>query len=216
MIKAVIFDWDGTLADNLHYHFLAFKEALHGKIDLKPLDLYIREGGRSFDIVSDLLKSKDTDIDDISEIKEVVETSRKIYKKLAGGLKMKPAGRELIMRLKKHGFKIGLVTGSYRKSVCIHLTPDEMELFDHIVTADETKNPKPSPQPYLLCMRALGIEPGESVVIENAPLGIDSAKSAGMLCIAITSTLPEKYLLKADFVVPDLLKAGMVIDKLLE
>ncbi len=73
-----------------------------------------------------------------------------------------------------------------------------VNLFDITVTGDEVKNGKPAPEPFLKALRKLKIEPWEAVVIENAPFGIQSAKKAGLFCIAIETSLPRKFLRKAD------------------
>ena len=89
-----------------------------------------------------------------------------------------------------------------------------MALFDFIQTGDETEKPKPDPEPYLKCAKGLGITPDEAVVIENAPLGVESAKSAGMICIALTSTVGAEYLRRADFVIGGLKDAEEIIGRL--
>ena len=59
----------------------------------------------------------------------------------------------------------------------------------------------------------LGIIPRVCLVLENAPLGIESAKNAGMTCIAVTSTLEKKYLNKADRVVSNIIKIQEILEK---
>ena len=201
MIKAVIFDWDGTLADSLKYHYEAYKVALKPFMDLKPEDIYKREGGKTMDILSDLLRN--TQIDDY-EMKRLVERKQTYYKDNAVSIRMLSGGKKLIKKLRKLNFKIGLATGAHREGLMTSLRKSEVELFDHIITADETNKSKPNPEPYLNTMKALGVKPEETVIIENAPLGVESAKSAGSLCIAITSTVTKEDLKRADFVVESL------------
>jgi beta-phosphoglucomutase len=73
--------------------------------------------------------------------------------------------------------------------------------MDVIITGDKVYNCKPHPEPYLNAAKALSVGPLECVVVENAPVGIESAKSAGMYCIAICSTLERRYLEKADMII---------------
>ncbi|MGE5437612.1 MAG: HAD family hydrolase, partial [Syntrophothermus sp.] len=73
--------------------------------------------------------------------------------------------------------------------------------FDVIVSGEDVHKAKPNPDPYLTAQKELGMAINECVVIENAPLGIESAKAAGMICIAIESTLGKEYLQKADFLI---------------
>ena len=77
------------------------------------------------------------------------------------------------------------------------------DFFQEIVTSDDVSETKPSPQPYSLAASLLETEPEECIVIENAPLGIRSGKSAGMKVIGLTTTLSSHYLKEADVVVGD-------------
>jgi beta-phosphoglucomutase len=72
--------------------------------------------------------------------------------------------------------------------------------FDFIITGDEVPRAKPFPDPYLTAAHHLGILPEQCMVVENAPLGIEAAKNAGMYCVAIATTLGEEYLTAADLI----------------
>ena len=89
------------------------------------------------------------------------------------------------------------------------LGPDQRACFDFILTGDEIERAKPDPEPYLTAARRIGLEPGECIVIENAPLGIEAAKAAGMQCIAVESTLKRDHLGSADYIFKDI---GELID----
>src|SRR5215217_2540193 len=73
-----------------------------------------------------------------------------------------------------------------------------------LVTADDVENGKPHPEPYARAAAALGVDPGECVVVEDAPAGITAAKRAGMRVIAVTTTYPAAALGDADLVVASL------------
>jgi mannitol-1-/sugar-/sorbitol-6-phosphatase len=70
-----------------------------------------------------------------------------------------------------------------------------------LVTADDVTNGKPDPEPYARAAEALGVAPGECVVVEDAPAGITAAKRAGMRVIAVTTTYDADALGEADVVV---------------
>ena len=76
--------------------------------------------------------------------------------------------------------------------------------FDTIVTGDLVKKGKPHPESFLKAAKSLNLKPFQCLVIENAPLGIKSAKAAGMYCLAITTSLPKAYLKEANTVVNSL------------
>ena len=211
MIKAVVFDWNGTLVDDMAIHFKAFREVLRGMADIEPIDIYLSEGKMSIDIISDLAPGASRE-----EVLKAWKEKERIYKENSRGIRMLASGRELVQRLKGDGLKVGLVTGTRRSSLSHVLTRQEMSMFDHITTADETRKSKPDPEPYIRCIEDLRVSPGESIAVENAPLGVESAKAAGMLCIAITSTLPARYLARADSVVASLDEAGSAIESMIK
>ncbi len=76
-----------------------------------------------------------------------------------------------------------------------------LDRFTAIVCGEDTAEGKPSPQPYLRGAEKLGVRPEECIVIENAPIGIESAKRAGAYCIALCTTVPRQHLAHADEVV---------------
>jgi beta-phosphoglucomutase len=208
MIKAVIFDYDGTLMDNMHIHFESFQKALGGRKKIKERDLFLLEGGKVFPITSRLVK--DLNLNEY-EIRNIISRKHEIYEKAVNGLKMRPDALELIKKLRKLGYGIGLATGSPREIVEISIPPEELALFGHLTTSDETRKPKPDPEPYLKCAAGLGVRPEECVAIENSPLGVESAKGAGMICIALTSTLGKDELERADFIIDGLDEAWGII-----
>jgi beta-phosphoglucomutase len=73
------------------------------------------------------------------------------------------------------------------------------ELFDVIITSEDTKNGKPAPDPYLMAIEKCGISKDNCYVVENGPLGIESAVNSGLTCLAVrgNSPLPESALKKA-------------------
>ena len=88
------------------------------------------------------------------------------------------------------------------------LDPSILNEFNTVITGDKIDRGKPFPDPYLMAAKELGLEPSECLVVENAPVGIEAAKNAGMYCIAITSTLDKKYLSKADKIIGNFFDAA--------
>ncbi len=70
-----------------------------------------------------------------------------------------------------------------------------------IVAADDVAIGKPNPEPYLLALERLGLEPSEAVALEDTEAGIASAKSAGLRCFAVRGTLPDSRLARANGIV---------------
>jgi beta-phosphoglucomutase len=123
---------------------------------------------------------------------------------------------ELIESLKNKGIKIGLVTGADKHRILESVPKNFVSQFDVLVTSDDIANTKPSPEPYVKAAKLLKAESKDCIVLENAPLGIQAAKAAGMFVIAFKSTLPECYLSNADLIlesIVDLLKLVEINNK---
>ena len=76
-------------------------------------------------------------------------------------------------------------------------------IFDVIVTFEDCEKRKPHPESYLITAKKLNLNPDDCIVIEDSPVGIESAKKAGMKCIAVLNKYTKKQ---------DLSKADIIID----
>ncbi|MBC8472844.1 MAG: HAD family phosphatase [Planctomycetes bacterium] len=101
-------------------------------------------------------------------------------------------------------FKLGLVSGADLKRLTKTVPDDFFRRFKAVISGDKVNNPKPHPEPYIAAAKELFVPPLECLVVENAPLGIESAKRAGMRCIAVCSTLKRNLISDADFIVDDI------------
>lgn len=94
--------------------------------------------------------------------------------------------------------KFAIATSSSLRLASARLAEAGLPLPRTIVTADDVRRGKPDPEPYLAAARILGIEPGTCVVVEDAPVGIEAAKAAGMKVVAVETTHPAACLSAAD------------------
>ena len=120
---------------------------------------------------------------------------------------------EFLRCLKNKGYLLAIVTGTPMPQLKKILPAKIQFLFDTIVTGDLVKKGKPYPDPFLKAAKDLNLKPSQCLVIENAPLGIRSAKAARMFCVAITTSLPKEYLQMADVVVDKLEDITGLIEK---
>jgi len=196
MIKAVIFDFDGVIADTMDNNFLAWCWALeyNNFSNLAKFDFFLLEGKDRFEIASALTGSSSTEM-----IAKLVAAKDDYYRSNFRCV-IFPYVLEILTFLKDNNIKIGLVTGASRMRIQHSLIDNSIDIFDCVITADDTLEHKPSPVPYLTAIENLNIKPSETIVIENAVLGIESAVLAGANCFALTTTMPETYLNKADLV----------------
>ena len=131
--------------------------------------------------------------------------------------KLYPSVTTLIDNLAENQIPIGIVTAAHKDRILKTVPGTFLEKFNALVTGDMTDKGKPFPDPYLKGCGALGISPEQCIVIENAPLGIQSAIAANAYCIAICSTLKSSFLQAADEIVDsfDQLRDLEVIENLL-
>lgn len=213
MIKAVLFDFDGVLVGSMSYHVKAWQIAFNEyNIHVKPNVVLLDEGSRSKELARKIFKDWNHDIPE-EELKAFVSKKQKIYRKITKA-KLLHGVKTFISFLKQQDIKIGLVTGSARLNVESTLPPYIAEKFDIIITGDDIHDGKPSPEAYLKAAHELNVEPNQCLVIENAPLGIQAAKNAGMKVVALTTTLDRGYLKEADFIARNLVELAAQWDYL--
>jgi beta-phosphoglucomutase len=210
--RAVIFDMDGVIVDSMPYHFLAWYEALRPfGIRAGCFDVYSKEGEKwQKTLKYFLIKAKIKPTRAI--LKKIFSHRHRIFRSYFKRFIFKGV-KELLICIKKRNYLLGLVTGTPTEELKEILPKGIYDLFDCIVAGDLVKKGKPHPQPYLKASLFLGVKPKECVVVENAPFGIQSAKRAGMFCIALTTSLPREYLLNADIIVDNLEEIPEIIDK---
>ena len=204
MIKGVLFDLDGVIVDTLHYHYLAWRDMFEkrGGIVNKHTVL-LHEGRSSREILPILIEETGVSIPE-EERARFIEDKREYYRTIVQ-VRYYAKAFEVIDKLRERGFKVALVTACALKNMQHSLNEEQQTHFDFIITGDEVPRAKPFPDPYLTAARQLGLRPEECAVVENAPLGIESAKHAGMCCIAIETTLGRDYLNAADYVLQDII-----------
>ncbi len=203
MIKGILFDLDGVIVDTLHYHYLAWKKMFekHGAT-MDEHTILLHEGRNSYEILPILLKETGVSIPE-EDWSQFIEEKRAYYRTIVQ-VGYYPKAFEVIDEMRKRGFRVALVTACALKNMQHSLNQDRQKHFDFIITGDEITHAKPSPEPYLTAARHLELDPEECVVVENAPLGIEAAKKAGMYCIAIETTLNKSFLSSADCILKSL------------
>ena len=195
--KAVLFDFDGVLGKTMEDNYKARAHSLspHG-VQIGREEYFLMEGAPPKKVAETFLKINNLGLESVDDI---VRLKEKYYLKIRS-FSLYDGAQELIESLKVKGLHLGLVTGASRQRLMGTGINAFLNQFDVLITGDQVSNGKPSPEPYLLCAQKLNVEPSECLVVENAPLGIEAAKKAGMYCVAICSTLSEEHLGLADIV----------------
>jgi beta-phosphoglucomutase len=214
MFSAVIFDWDGTLADSRQAVVASFQKAL-SNVHCNISDAFIERliGVGSAETFREVRCASEISFDE-TLIKRLVE--KKIQNEIELSIKVKlfPGALELLDAL--HGkVKVGLASMNDRAVINYMLkTKNIQRFFGAVVTADDVAKSKPDPEIFLKCALKLGSELGECVVVEDSIFGVEAAKTAEMGCIAVlTGIYSRKELQKAkpDLIV-DSLKEQSVLD----
>ena len=200
----MLFDFDGVIANTIDYHVAAWTQAFaeYG-VEITPQDIYFQEGQTAYSIAPNLARSKGLNLS-AEKLDQITQKKRAIYQKITRA-RVYPETIELVKLLRQYPLKLAIVTGSVMKNIEIVTGKEFVRQFDCIVTGDTVERNKPFPDPYLKAAEELALQPQQCVVIENAPLGIQAAKAAGMFCIAVQTTIPDKSILKqADVIYPHL------------
>jgi len=200
--KAVIFDLDGVISDTQRLHFEVDVEVLKRKgIDFpfKRMNRYAGVSDREFfrELVFKKKKFSEKEMEKIIEMKYEI-----LFKKMKGNLKPIKGVIELIKRLKRNSFRLAVASSSPKKAVNFVLSSFKIKkYFDVILSREDVVKAKPDPEIYLKAAKLLKLKPEDCLVIEDSPSGIKAAKSAGMKCIAIATTLKKEQLKQADKII---------------
>jgi beta-phosphoglucomutase len=201
-VGAVLFDMDGVVTDTMPWHFKCWREIFLRKgIEVNRDDIYRREGEKGLVSIINLCREKGVEVS-VEEGEHLLSEKEKIFQAEAK-IQLFAGITEFIIELSNKGLIIGLVTGTSRREMEKLLPAELIEIFKAIVTGDMLEKGKPEPDPYLRAVKQTGLAKERIVVIENAPLGIQSAKAAGLFTIAIQTSLGEEYLKKADIIIKD-------------
>jgi beta-phosphoglucomutase len=207
MYKAVIFDWDGTLADTRRVIVLSFQKALN-ESNLTVSDEYIerRIGIGAAETFREILRSANRQFDE-KLIERLVERKSELEIELASQVKLFPGVQDLLGAL--HGrLNVGLASMNNR-SVILHLLEANnlTKYFGTILTAESISRSKPNPEIFLKTAEKLKTSPEQCVVLEDSIFGVKAAKSGGMGCIAVTTGVYSRAELERE-------KADLVVDSL--
>jgi beta-phosphoglucomutase len=194
---AIFFDMDGVICHSMPYHYQAWKEIFSNYgIEVDRFEVYSREGQKGINSVLEIFAKYNKPISSPAA-KKLLRQKERLFKKIARR-RFVPGARTFIRKYHRSGCRLALVTGTSRHEVYNILPSGLIKCFDIIVTGGDVRYGKPHPEPYLKALKALKVPRNKAIVIENAPFGIRSAKSAGLFCLALKTSLPEKYLKGAD------------------
>lgn len=188
-LKAVFFDMDGVLLDSMENHSKAWVKTMNDlNIPFTIEEAYLNEGRVGHDTINSAYLRTFNRTATLEEQETIYEVKTQHLEALGEILAM-PFSYELLNRVKQQGLAIYLVTGSGQPTLINSLDDYFPGIFmkERMVTAFDVKQGKPSPEPYLRALGKSGLNPWEIVVIENAPLGVESSVAAGLFTIAVNT-----------------------------
>ncbi|MGM9806075.1 MAG: HAD family hydrolase [Candidatus Aphodosoma sp.] len=198
--KAVFFDMDGVLFDSMPYHARAWTAVMtaHG-VPFGLRDAYMHEGRTGADTINEFFlkykgrKASEDELLAVYDEKSALFASIQKVKRIDGVA-------DLMVRLRYDGLQTYLVTGSGQKSLLDTLEIWFPGFFDRtrMVTAFDVVCGKPDPEPYIRALAKSGLKPNEVFVVENAPLGVRSAVSAGLFTAAVNTGILGDEVLDAE------------------
>ena len=200
--KAVLFDMDGVIYDSMPNHSVSWHDSMKDfGLEMPYEGAYQYEGMRGVETIKTLARAQwNRELSD-EEAKKMYAHKAEVF---ANQCQLTPAQimpgiKTLMQHIKDNGWKICVVTGSAQHALLDKLLIDFEGLLceELIVTAFDVKHGKPNPEPYLIGMQKCGVEPWETMVVENAPLGVRAAVAARCFTIAVnTGPLPDEMLQK--------------------
>jgi len=203
VIRAALFDLDGVLVDTAKHHYLAWKrladglgfvftpehnERLKGVSRMRSLEILLEVGG----------------LNPPNDQREAMAAQKNAwYVEMLAGLTaddVLPGARETLLAMRERGIPTALGSAS-RNAPLILDKLGIAPLLDAVIDGNSADRAKPDPQVFLLGAQALGVEPAECVVFEDAAAGIEAAHAGGMMAVGVgkAENLPG-----ADLLVPGL------------
>ena len=208
-IQGVLWDMDGVLVDTGEFHYQAWSRTL-ALFDIPfSRKLFLETFGMNNKGILERLLGYQPDHRFFTIIIDKKET---LFRQVIHGhVKPLPGVVEMLHFLKSKGIRQAIASSAPQEN--IDALVDELILrdsFEAIVSGDELAG-KPAPDVFLAASQALGVPPQNCLVIEDAVTGVEAAKRAGILCLAVTNTNPAEKLYQADYVVESLLQVDSVL-----
>jgi HAD superfamily hydrolase (TIGR01509 family) len=205
-VLAVIFDFDGVIADTERLHLGAFQEVFAARGWTLEEEAYFDRylGYDDHGLVAAYAQDQQLALEE-NELRELVRQKTDAFSRHLSSPEIVYAGARRCMEQLAARYKLGIASGALHAEIASILRAAELiDLFPVIVGADDVSECKPSPAPYLVAATRLGVEPAACVAVEDSVAGLAAARAAGMRTIGVTTTTPRDALAFADYVIESL------------
>ncbi|SEB43176.1 haloacid dehalogenase superfamily, subfamily IA, variant 3 with third motif having DD or ED/haloacid dehalogenase superfamily, subfamily IA, variant 1 with third motif having Dx(3-4)D or Dx(3-4)E [Tenacibaculum sp. MAR_2009_124] len=209
-LKAVFFDFDGTIVNSEIFHYQCFVEVLNSfDVHIEESDYFLNYAGIPIDVNSERIVAKfNLEVlpeELVEKIEELVIRHQNDHEPI-----FMPYAEESIKYYKNKGLTLGIVTASPFRSIVSFFKKKSFEdHFNFTVTFDDVNKSKPDPECYLQALEKSKYKSSEVIVFEDTENGVKAAKAAGLTCFAIQSEKELHFKLeKADKVFNSLQEAN--------
>jgi beta-phosphoglucomutase family hydrolase len=199
--RAFIFDMDGTIVDNMSFHtasWIAFFQRRGKELDAD--EFFRNTAGRQG---QEIIRAHMGEHLDDAEVLLLNHEKEAVYRELYEPHRKTVDGfDDLVEQAKLRGVALAVATAAPNANITFTL--DGLDLrrhFEHVVGAADVARGKPHPDVFLLAAERCGVAPEHCIVFEDAPLGVEAARRAGMKCVVLTTTLPADAFAEFDNVI---------------
>lgn len=206
-VRGVIFDMDGVLCDSEPYMMRAaeslYVERYGLTIAAEAFEPFYGRGDIEF--ICGPVERQGVAVD-----REALMTAffERYFELIEGRMQALPGAAELVREVRGRGLKLAVATSSEGRKLRGNLRVIGLEpaWFDALVCAQDVKQKKPAPDLFLAAAERLGLDPGQCVVVEDSVSGVQAAKAAGCVCVAVVTNFAAGALREAgaDGVIADL------------
>ena len=199
-MRALLFDLDGTLIDSMPHHQSAW-DVWYGKrgLPMNSADFFAATAGRSN---AEILKDMYPQLPD-AEHAAMADEKEEIYRGIAArSLELIAGAQAFVAGAKAQGLRLAICTASTPLNMALAFERHGLDSWvETVVSPADGLRGKPFPDIFLEAARRLGLAPADCLVFEDAPLGVEAARRAGMQAVALTTTLPASAFAEFDNVV---------------
>ncbi len=202
-VKGIIFDLDGTLIDSIDIYFTIVEKVLERlnmpSVSRASILAAAESENFNWDLVlpEELTKRKTEIIDQAWEI--VDEIAPPLFEK---NVKLMPGADRILKRMDSDGLKVGLVTSTRRSYLKIKMQPLKTagvaELFEAIITSDDTQKRKPAADPLIACAQKLRLDPYKCAYVGDTHTDMQAGRAAGMKTIGVLTGFDPLELLQKE------------------
>ncbi len=190
---AFLFDLNGTVIDDMHYHAAAWFDILNNDLGagLTWEEVKAQMYGKNDELLIRIFGDNHFSQERIKELS--VEKERRYQQAYLPQLKRMEGLQQFLDQSKAAGIKMAIGSAAIPFNIDFVLTNLKLyKYFPVVVSADDVLISKPNPETFLKCAELLGVEAKDCIVFEDAPKGVESAYNAGMSCFVLNTTHPKE------------------------